>query len=209
MAGGPAGFPPGFTCPVVLWCHLILSAFRVRDSYPLRCVFPGSFRYTDFVSFGDPQPQMQASGLDLSPFARRYLGNRGFFLFLRVLRCFSSPGFLLTSYVFRCGYTCITMCGLPHSEICALTDICSYTQLFAACHVLRRLLVPRHSPCALSHLTFGLSFGSPALSRFVSRSVTYPRTRPRSLLALRAFSPKSGAAPRVSASWLPPFPNLL
>ena len=25
------------------------------------------------------------------PFARRYLENRGFFLFLRVLRCFSSP----------------------------------------------------------------------------------------------------------------------
>ena len=26
------------------------------------------------------------------PFARRYLGNRFFFLFLRLLRCFSSPG---------------------------------------------------------------------------------------------------------------------
>ena len=31
-------------------------------------------------------------GLGCSPFARRYLGNRFFFLFLRVLRCFSSPG---------------------------------------------------------------------------------------------------------------------
>ena len=28
------------------------------------------------------------------PFARRYSGNRCFFLFLRLLRCFSSPGFL-------------------------------------------------------------------------------------------------------------------
>ena len=28
----------------------------------------------------------------LSPFARRYLGNRFFFLFLRLLRCFSSAG---------------------------------------------------------------------------------------------------------------------
>ena len=27
------------------------------------------------------------------PFARRYSGNRCFFLFLRVLRCFSSPGY--------------------------------------------------------------------------------------------------------------------
>ena len=31
-------------------------------------------------------------GLGCSVFARRYLRNRVFFLFLRVLRCFSSPG---------------------------------------------------------------------------------------------------------------------
>ena len=41
---------------------------------------------------------MQASGLGSSPFARRYLGNRVFFLFLLVLRCFSSQGYLLPSY---------------------------------------------------------------------------------------------------------------
>ena len=35
-------------------------------------------------------------GLGSSAFARRYLRNRCFFLFLRVLRCFSSPGSLHT-----------------------------------------------------------------------------------------------------------------
>ena len=34
------------------------------------------------------------SGLGSSAFARRYLRNRVFFLFLRLLRCFSSPGSL-------------------------------------------------------------------------------------------------------------------
>ena len=34
-------------------------------------------------------------GLGSSHFARRYYGNRFFFLFLRVLRCFSSPGSLI------------------------------------------------------------------------------------------------------------------
>ena len=34
------------------------------------------------------------SGLASFPFARRYLGNRCFFLFLLLLRCFSSEGFL-------------------------------------------------------------------------------------------------------------------
>ena len=33
------------------------------------------------------------TGLGSSPFARRYLENRGCFLFLGVLRCFSSPGY--------------------------------------------------------------------------------------------------------------------
>ena len=87
------------------------------------------------------------------PFARRYSGNRCFFLFLRVLRCFSSPGYLLCTYVFSTGYLRITTSEFPHSEICGLTDVCSCPQLIAACHVLLRLLVPRHSPYALLHLT--------------------------------------------------------
>ena len=37
-------------------------------------------------------PERTRSGLGSFPFARRYSGNRCFFLFLRVLRCFSSPG---------------------------------------------------------------------------------------------------------------------
>ena len=39
-------------------------------------------------------PECTHSGLGSSAFARRYLQNRVFFLFLRVLRCFSSPGSL-------------------------------------------------------------------------------------------------------------------
>ena len=37
-------------------------------------------------------------GLASFPFARRYLGNRFFFLFLRLLRCFSSAGLPLPYY---------------------------------------------------------------------------------------------------------------
>ena len=39
-------------------------------------------------------PERTRSGLGSFHFARRYFGNRVFFLFLRVLRCFSSPGSL-------------------------------------------------------------------------------------------------------------------
>ena len=39
-------------------------------------------------------PECTHSGLGSFHFARRYFGNRVFFLFLRLLRCFSSPGSL-------------------------------------------------------------------------------------------------------------------
>ena len=46
-------------------------------------------------------PKSKLFGLASFPFARRYLGNHSCFLFLRVLRCFSSPRALLqTMYSF-------------------------------------------------------------------------------------------------------------
>ena len=50
--------------------------------------------------------------------------------------------------------TILLIVGLPHSDICGSILICSSPQLFAACHVLLRLPVPRHSPCALFSLNF-------------------------------------------------------
>ena len=42
----------------------------------------------------------------------------------------------------------------PHSDISGSQLICSSPKLFAACHVLRRLPMPRHSPYALLSLNF-------------------------------------------------------
>ena len=43
--------------------------------------------------------------------------------------------------------------GFPHSEIPGSKPACGSPRLIAACHVLLRLLLPRHPPCALSSLT--------------------------------------------------------
>jgi hypothetical protein len=43
--------------------------------------------------------------------------------------------------------------GFPHSEIPGSRPACGSPRLIAACHVLRRHLLPRHPPCALSSLT--------------------------------------------------------
>ena len=92
MRGGPRSFPQGFPCPVVLWILPGWLWLRIRGSHPLRPVFPGPFSCRRQIPYAVRTPVRTRSGLGSSAFARRYLRNRCFFLFLRVLRCFSSPG---------------------------------------------------------------------------------------------------------------------
>ena len=61
------------------------------------------------------------------------------------------------TYLIQCTLHGYCPCGFPHSDIPGSMDICSSPRLFAACHVLLRLLMPRHSPCALLRLTFVLA----------------------------------------------------
>ena len=85
-------------------------------------------------------------GLGSSPFARHYLGNHCCFLFLRVLRCFSSPRSPRVTYTrYR------SRGGLPHSEIHGSQVNCTSPWLIAAFRVLHRLREPRHPPCALTY----------------------------------------------------------
>ena len=51
------------------------------------------------------------------------------------------------------GFQVFNLEGCPIRIPADITDICSSPQLFAACHVLLRLSVPRHSSCALCNLT--------------------------------------------------------
>ena len=58
------------------------------------------------------------------------------------------------TYLIQCTVPEYCSGVLPHSEISGSTLICSSPKLIAACHVLHRLLMPRHSPCALYSLTY-------------------------------------------------------
>src|SRR5262249_31855902 len=75
------------------------------------------------------------------------------FLFLRVLRWFTSPGLPLPAYEFGRGSPEMTPEGLPHSEIPGSKPVCGSPGLIAACHVLHRFSAPRHPPPPLSSLT--------------------------------------------------------
>ena len=75
---------------------------------------------------------------------------------------FSSSGYLdvsvprvpLTYLLIQYAIHDSSSCVFPHSEICGSKLICSSPLLIAACHVLRRLPMPRHSPYALVRLNY-------------------------------------------------------
>ena len=75
--------------------------------------------------------------------------------------------------------------GFPHSDISGSTVICTSPKLIAACHVLHRLLMPRHSPCALLRLTL-LSCEQESKQRKLSWTTTL---RQCLLLPLLSYSP--------------------
>ena len=92
------------------------------------------------------------AGLGSSPVARHYWGNHYCFLFLEVLRCFSS---LRLPHCTKAVIITLQVIGLSHSEILGSKDICSYPKLIAAYHVLHRLREPRHPPEALTYFRRG------------------------------------------------------
>ena len=96
--------------------HTYRMCFRLRDSHPLRpgiptCSTNQQHHAEKSTAFSSSAPQHRtrnpcqvshAPGLASSAFARHYSRNHQCFLFLRVLRCFTSPRSLPTPYTFRC-----------------------------------------------------------------------------------------------------------
>ena len=119
-----------------------------------------------------------------------------YFLFLRVLRCFSSPGSPLHC---RCRnrFRRVAPFGNPR-----IRDICSSPWLIAACHVLRRLREPRHPSCAL--VTFLYDLGD-AMSICMA-SVLDPHRIRRYRTSVRSSGGVIAAMPSFlrTAFWNPP-----
>ena len=159
LGGGPPDFPQGFSCLVVLRILLTYSWFRIRDFHPLSLVFPVPFCY-HLLANCSPLPRgarttVWAPSISLATTLEIDVS------FEKETISFFSSGYLDVSvhrvpsvylwiqYTVHEGFSC----GFPHSDIHGSRDICSSPWLFAAYHVFRRLLVPRHPPCALSSLT--------------------------------------------------------
>ena len=86
------------------------------------------------VPYAVRTPPDKSDGLGSSAFARRYLRNHCYFLFLRLLRCFSSPGSLRTAMDSLYGdMQC--MPGFPiqtSADQCSCAAPRSFSQLIAS-----------------------------------------------------------------------------
>jgi hypothetical protein len=163
LGDGPPGFPQGFSCPVVLgngtkegtepFAYGAVTLFGGTFQGPSARLVLGNFPACAVLRPTTPrEPKPSRFGLFRvrSPLLTESLIC---FLFLRVLRWFTSPGLLLPAYAFSRGSLNLPSEGLPHSEILGSMPVCGSPRLIAACHVLHRFSAPRHSPSTLSSLT--------------------------------------------------------
>ena len=151
LRDGPRRFRQDFTCPALLRILLNLISDSCTGLSPSMALFPaGSTSFIScYIAVLQPRQCRNINGLGSCAFARHYLRNHYYFLFLWVLRCFSSPRSLIFTDV-----TGLQPAGLPHSDTPGSKVICTYPGLFAAYHVLLRLREPRHPPSALLLLFF-------------------------------------------------------
>ena len=94
LPDGPGRFPQNFSCSVVLRIlHKLYSCLYTGLSpslVKLSKIF--YFLIIIFIAVLQPQLCLNITGLGYFHFDRLYLGNHFCFLFLRLIRCFSSPG---------------------------------------------------------------------------------------------------------------------
>ncbi len=140
--------PDSHRVPRVPWYSGISSLnfrFRIQDFHLLWFSFPtnSSSFHCRFVR--DPTtPKYLYFGLGSSAFARRYLRNHSYFLLLRLLRWFSSPG--SPPYPIYSDKDTSFEVGFPIRISTSQRSFDSSSWLFAVFYVLLRLLLPRHPP---------------------------------------------------------------
>ena len=101
----------------------------------------------------NPRRSLRATGFRLFRFRSPLLSESRLLSLPPGTEMVHFPGFAPPPYGFRRRCSEFARNGFPHSEISGSQAACASPKLIAACHVLHRLLAPRHPPYALSSLT--------------------------------------------------------
>ena len=134
-----------------------------------------------------PSSPFESLGLGSSDFARHYFRNHGCFLFLWVLRWFTSPGSLHTPMYSAYGNPCSHGLGSPiriSPDQRLLAPPRSFSQLATSFFAYLRQGIPTH---ALSSLTIKLTPFSQSFSSSLLPARTVPRPGIRVLMLLLAL----------------------
>ena len=122
----------------------LFKSVSLTGLLPTMASLPKVFCYRFKINSAVHNPgNIAISGLASFPFARRYSGNRCFFLFLLLLRCFSSEGFLRTAMDSLYGVTVLPQRVSPFGYL----RVYGYLLLTAAFRSLSR---PSSAPDAKS-----------------------------------------------------------
>ncbi len=147
LPDGAGGFAQDSSGPALLRIPLVHASLRLRGCHPLRPPFPGPSAWWRFLNAvlqprGCTQPRF-----GLFPFRSPLLRESfDYFLFLSLLRCFSSGGWPPR------GWHAFSMPGCPIRTPRDIAPVCGSPGIFAAYRVLPRLSDPRHPPYALVSL---------------------------------------------------------
>ncbi len=148
MEDGPSGFPRGFPCPGVLGCRPSGDVAFTYGAVTL-CGGPSQVLLltTHAAHMDGPTtpPGVATRRFGLFPFRSPLLRESMFLSVPAGTEMFQFPTLASASLCIQLGIRAVAR-GLPHSDISGSTPVRGSPKLFAAYHVLHRLLSPRHSP---------------------------------------------------------------
>ncbi len=122
-------------------------------------------------------PEVQAPRFGLFRFRSPLLSESRLIYFPPGTEMVHFPGLARTRLCIQRAVIWFYQIGFPHSDIPGSRPVCGFPRLFAAYHVLHRLLAPRHPPYALSSLTIKLTQHVAIAAR--CPAIRFRRTTPR------------------------------
>jgi hypothetical protein len=135
-------FKQDFSCPVLLFEHLHVTRTSHTGLSPSIAGLSRPFCCYDYACHVQAPSLSLATTREISVdfFSCRYLDV-------------SVPCVRFSAPMYSVRDDSISTAGLPHSDTPGSKSVADSPGLFAGCHVFLRLLLPRHSPCALNFLT--------------------------------------------------------
>ena len=194
MPDGPGGFKQGSTCPALLRSHWKedciftyaavtlygrpFQTVRLTLSYPSFNLPAASLpkQPADYCGPATPSSPFESPGLGFSEFARHYYRNHGCFLFLRVLRWFTSPSSLRYPMDSDNGNECSHSLGFPirkspdHSLLAASRGL---SQLIASFFAFLRLGIHTHALSSLTIKSTSHTLNATFLNAFVHQNLCF------------------------------------